>query len=140
MFESALQTALTGDTALALCLSSYGGAPAVFSESAPEDLAHDATYITYRIDKQDGGHLAVDSFTVYIDVWAYAEGRATARAAVQCIDELLDYQELTGHTRYHKIRFFRYSGGPVPESDPRGYHYNIQFTARAGRRAWCENL
>jgi len=140
MFESALQSALIGDSTLAACLSTYGSGPAVFSEQAPEDLSFEATYITYRIDKQQGGHLVADRFTVYIDIWAYGEKRTTGRAAAQAIDNLLDYQVLTGHARYHKIRFFRESGGPVPESDPRGWHYNIVFTARAGRRAWSENL
>jgi len=140
MFEAALLSRLAADTTLTEKLSTYGSAPAIFSEQAPEDVSINDTYITFYINKSDGGHPAVDSFLVTLDVWAYTENRANGRAIVQRLDEVLDRAELMTSTRYHCIRLFRASGGPVQDTDPRSYHYNLQFEARAGRMAWAKNL
>jgi len=140
MFEAALLSRLAADTTLTGYLSTYGSAPAIFSEQAPEDVSINDTYITFYINKSDGGNPAVDSFIITLDVWAYTENRATGRAVVQRLDEVLDRAELMTSTRYHCIRLFRASGGPVLDTDPRSYHYNVQFEARAGRMAWAKNL
>jgi len=140
MFEAALLSRLTSDSTLTGYLSAYGGAPAIFSEQAPEDVSINDTYMTFYINKGDGGSPVVDSFMITLDVWAYTENRANGRAIVQRLDELLDQAELTTSTRYHCVRLFRASGGPVQDTDPRSYHYNVQFEARAGRMAWAKNL
>jgi hypothetical protein len=137
MFESSLHAALVADTEVTGHVSTYGSRPAIFSDFAPEGAQK--PYITFRITESDSGHPAIKQFMVYVDYWDYNKSRTDAREAVQAIEFALDRTELE-HDRYKCIRLFWYSAGMVDEEDPREIHHNTMFIARAGRKAWADQL
>jgi len=137
MFEAALQARIASDGQLATLLSTYEGAPAIFSEEAPEEAVE--PYIVYSISRQAVDHPAVEQFNVYVDYFDNQKSRANSRKAAQRIEFVLDQVTLTSD-RYDTIRLFYESAGPVPDPDPRVIHYNFQFSARAGRKAWAQQL
>ena len=137
MFESAILAALSEDVTLASYVSTYGGSPAVFSEHAPEGA--EMPYITFRIERDTTEALPVQAFSVFVDFWDYNKSRVNARAASERIEFLLDNKQFD-HARYSNIRLFRFSAGPVEDSDPRSIHYNHLFSARAGRKKWAQQI
>jgi hypothetical protein len=137
MIESALQLALASDGALAALVSTYQGNPAIFSEDAPEDAV--LPYIVYSVSRLAADHPAAEQFNVYVDYYDNGKSRANSRKAAQRIEFCLD-QKTLANDRYDSIRVFYESAGPVPDPDPRVIHYNLQFTARAGRKAWAQQL
>ena len=74
-----------------------------------------------------------------IDFWSFDTTRVKAREASERIEYLLDNKQFT-HERYSSIRIWFFSGGWVEEEDPRAIHYNQQFTVRACRKKWIDNL
>jgi hypothetical protein len=137
MIESAIYNRLTTDGALAGYLSTYQGAPAIFSEDAPDGV--EMPFVVYSINRMAADHPAVEMFNVYVNYFDTQKSRANSRKAGQRIEFLLDQVTLTSD-RYDNIRVFFSSGGPVPDPDPRVIHYNMQFEARAGRKAWAQQL
>lgn len=139
MFEASIITYLTEDNTLTGYLSSFNGSPAIFTESAPEEVSINDTYITFYIDDQETDNIIVNRFSVYFDIWSYGESRAKVRNIASRIVYLLGHKHLQSD-RFDTIRFFRFSGGPVLEQDPRSIHYNLQMTARAGRKEWADQF
>lgn len=137
MFDAALLTKLASDGALAGYLSTYMGQPAIFSEDAPDAAVE--PYLVFTITRLAADYPAVDTFNIFVDYFNRDTSRVDARKAMQRVEFLLDQVNLTSD-RYDTIRVFYYSEGPVPDPDPRVIHRNIQFTARAGRKAWCQQL
>jgi len=135
MFESALITKLAADDILAYYLTEYSGAPAIFSDLAPEDAV--MPYAVVRIIRNSNECPAVQEFTVYVDYFDYDNSAVNSRKAAERIELILDRVHLE-HAKYKTIRMFFFSGGPVIEPDPRAIHYNLQFTARAGRINFCD--
>jgi hypothetical protein len=85
-------------------------------------------------------HPAAEQFNVYVDFYDNDKSRSNSRKAAQRVEFILDQTTLTTDSRYDTIRFFFESGGPVPDPDPRIIHYNLQFSARAGRKAWAQQI
>lgn len=139
MFEAELLTFLNTDVTLTGYLSTFNGAPAIFSVSAPEEISFDNTYMTFYIDEQETDNIIVDRFSVYFDIWARGESRVSVRKIASRLIYLLDHQHLQS-ARFNTIRFFRFSGSSVPEDDTRNIHYNLQMTARAGRKEWADQF
>jgi hypothetical protein len=137
MFESSLLTALKSDNDLVRLISKYNGEPSIFCEAVPEGVA--LPYITFSISRYEADSLAVDKFNIYVDFWDRSPSSANARLASQRIEFILDCKTLQ-HDRYDSIRIYHSSGTNVPELNPEEIHYNLQFMARAGRKAWCEQL
>jgi hypothetical protein len=137
MFESALHAALVADTTITGLVTTFASRPAIFGDFAPEGA--EKPYVTFRITESDSGHPALKQFMVYVDFWDYNKSRTNARAAAQAIEFALDRTELS-HARYANIRMFWYSAGMVDEEDPREIHHNTMFVARAGRKAWADQL
>lgn len=140
MFEAALLKKLSSDGALAGYLSTYAGAPAIFSEMAPDGVIE--PYLVYTISRSSDENLAVMAFNVYVDIFTRDVSRTGERAASQRVEFLLDhvvFDDVAGG-RFDNIRTFFYSAGSVPEGDSRKAHYNMQFTARAGRKAWAAQI
>ena len=137
MFDSSLHTALSGCTGLTAYLTTYQSRPAIFADLAPENAVK--MYVVFSIQKSTSDHPSVDEFSVMIDIFDRGTSKKNLKAAAFEIEKLLDQKTLT-HPRFYKIRFFRFSAGPVPELDPRDIHYNIQFSARADRYGWMQTL
>lgn len=137
MFESTILQTLQADFALTSYVTTYADLPAIFEKSAPEGAKK--PYITFRIDRRSSSHPAIAGFTLYVDYWDYGASRAKARKASERIELLLD-QKYFEHERYSKIRVSFFSGGMVDEDDPLVIHYNQQFSVRACRKNWCEQL
>ena len=137
MFEDALHSRLSADANIQAVVSTYQGAPAIFSDVAPEEA--ERPYITFTIERNINDMIALCEFTVDVDYWAYGDSRVDARAAVEYIEFSLDIAQLS-NARYDKIRFYTPSSGPVNENDPRAIHYNVQFDVRASRKKWMGQL
>jgi hypothetical protein len=137
MFESSLITKLAADVPLQDYLETYGGAPAIFSDLAPENAV--MPYAVVRIIRSSNDCPAIQEFTVYVDYFDYDKSAVNSRKAAERIELILGRCELE-HARYKCIRIFFFSGGPVLEPDPRSIHYNLQFTARAGRINFSEYI
>lgn len=136
MIEDALYTAITGDANITALLSTYNSAPAVFNRFAPESA--DTIYIVYRADSTSVD-LALDRFNVYIDVYDYGPSSVAVQNVVEKVENLLDISRLTSD-RYSSIRFRKFSAGFVDETDLRSMHYNTQYTVRASRKKWINQL
>jgi hypothetical protein len=145
MFEASLQKLLVADGTLALYLSTFEGAPAIFSELAPEGAIKQ--FITYRISRIIAtDYVATEAFSVFVDYYDKGSSRANSRKAAQRIEFILDQKYILDDARYNTIRLSYESAGPVSGSpitttvDAREIHYNLQFSARAGRQAWANQI
>jgi hypothetical protein len=137
MFEQALLDKLKTSKTLCDYVSAYAGQPSIFSDSAPEMV--DFPYVVFRIQTKSTDTPALHSFSIFIDLFDYDKSRAKTRTAAETIEYLLDEKILTSE-RYDNIRCFYFSGGFTAEEDPRANHYNMQFSARAGRKKWANQL
>lgn len=137
MFESALLQVLKNDANLVTLVSTYSGAPAIFSESAPETAT--LPYIVFRITRSMDNYPAIQKFNVYIDYFNYGVSAVQSRQVAEIIEIILDHTVLQ-HERYGAIRIFFFSGATVNETDPRAVHYNLMFEARAGRINICKKF
>lgn len=138
MFETTLLPVLKNDATLAALVSSYKSAAAVFSDCAPE--AAELPFAETIIQENSVGDSVVASFLVQIDYYTQATSGKNARAFCQRVIELLDGAQIDSDARYHKIRLF-ISSGPlkIEEGDPRDIHYQVTFSARAGRKKYIES-
>jgi hypothetical protein len=137
MIESIIISTLAADTALAAILTTYEGAPAIFSEEAPENA--EEPNVTISLTRANGPDPTIQLFTLNVDYWDYGKSRADSRTAAERIEFVLDRADLE-HARYSSIRCFFASGGPLTETNPRAIHYNLQFEVRAFRKKWMEQL
>jgi hypothetical protein len=138
MFEVVLQSVLATDSVLTGLVSVFNGAPSVFSEEVPESVS--TPYIVHSISRRaDSNTAALEDFTINVDYYDRTKtsgaSRERSRSAAQRIEFLLD-NTVHNSSRYDSIRIMFESGGPTPDADPRDVHYNLQFSARAGRKAW----
>lgn len=135
MFEKELLDILQGDTVLAAYVSTYGtqNKPAIFSDFAPENA--NMPYIVFKISYWNNLDVVVHRFSVIIDYFDYEKSAVNSRTAAFRIQYLLDRRKIDS-VRYGGIRFFLFGSGAVIEDDPRAIHYNLEFEARAGRKAW----
>lgn len=141
MFESALLAKLQADTTLVSYVSSFTTGvtttKSIFAEYAPENSV--LPYIVFKISPSRTDNLAVKEFNVYVDYYDYNKSRSNCQKAAERIEFVLDRCTLQ-HARFNYIRMFYFSGGFVEEEDPRAIHYNILFSARAGRKKWIDQL
>lgn len=127
------------DSALKARVTKYANEPAIFSELAPKAAIE--PYVTINLSRnQTSGDLVLHDFILMVDFWGTDTTRVKTREASERIEFLLDNKQFDTDTRYHKIRIWFFSGGWVEEDDPRAIHYNQQFTVRASRMKWIENL
>jgi hypothetical protein len=138
MFEKSLQTILRNDPVLAGYVGTFGAdsSPSIFSEFAPEGAAF--PYIVFKISYRSDNDVAIHRFTVDIDYYDMQKSAADSRNAATRIMFLLDHTKIDSD-RYGAIRLFFFGGGSVIEDDPRAIHYNMEFDARAGRKAWADS-
>jgi hypothetical protein len=136
MFESSLLNALKSDGELAKLVSVYENSPSIFCLTAPEKVPN--PYITFTVSKY-GVDASIDRFNIFVDIWDYSMSSAVVTAISQRVEFLLD-QKVLQHERFDTIRIFRESAGLVPETDVKEIHLNMQFSARAGRKAWMQQI
>jgi hypothetical protein len=138
MFEASLLPILKNDSVIAEYVSVYNSAAAVFSDVAPEDA--ELPFAETTIQENAVGDSVVASFIVSVDYYVHDESGANARKFCERVIELLDGHQIDNDLRYHKIRLF-ISSGPqrIDEGDPRDVHYQVQFSARAGRKKYIES-
>lgn len=137
MFESALLPVLQNDATLSALVDMFKGRPAVFSDMAPESAPK--RYVLFTIARAASGADPVQTFKINVDYFDHDVSGVDGRAAAGRIEMLLDGLQID-HARYSKIRIKFFSGGPVPETDPRAIHQNLTFQARAGRIEYCEKM
>lgn len=141
MFESALLTKLSGDSVLASYVSDFvvngTTAPAIFAEFAPETAQ--MPYIVFRINQSSDEVLAIRQFSIFVDYYDYNKSASNSRKAAERVEFLLD-RSILEHERYNCIRLFFFAGSSIQEEDPRSIHYNLQFTARGGRKKWVDEI
>lgn len=138
MIESTIINALKADTVLRAKISRYAGGYAVFSRLAPE--AAKLPYVTINLTRtQTPGDLILHDFILMVDYWDVGTSIKNAGEASERIEYIFDNKQFT-HSRYSSIRIWFFSGGWVEDEDPRTIHYNQQFTVRACRKKWIDNL
>ena len=133
MIEIPILNALLSDSTLVDLLSTFNGAPAIFSENAPETA--EKPYAIIRCLRNSKEYSVIQNFTIFVDTYDFDESRVNSREAAERIEFVLDEKIFTS-TRYSEIRVDEQGGGPIPEADPRDVHYNSQFQARAIRCKW----
>lgn len=137
MIESAIISVLKADPELVALLSTHNSEPAIFSEFAPEDA--EFPYIVLNVSRSNDEFPGLHAFTIMVDYFDYDVSRKNSRIAAERIEFLLD-RAILQHERYDSIRISFFAGSPIPEDDPRSVHYNVQFSARAGRKKWMSQL
>lgn len=137
MFESAIYNALRADTELLKYVSRFRSIPAIFADQAPEGAK--MPYIVFRIRRSNDEAVPVQKFSIYIDYYDHGKSAVNSRKAAERIEFVLDRAELD-HERYSNIRVFFFDGAPMDDTDPRIIRYNMQFSARAGRKKWIDQL
>lgn len=137
MFESAVLSVLQADPELAALVTKYANLPAIFSDAAPEKAT--MPYVVFQIDRISSNNLPIAQFSLYVDYWDYGTSKAKARNAAERIEFILDRKVLE-HERYSTIRVSFFSGGVVEAEDPKEIHYNLQFSVRASRKKWMEEI
>jgi hypothetical protein len=138
MIEASIITALKADAVLTTYVSTYGGSPAIFSEEAPEDANDPYITISLRRNASEDDSV-IQIFNLYVDYWDNSISRANSRAAAERIEFVLDHNTFDD-SRYSGARCRFFSAGPVDEEDPRAIHHNLQFTIRAARKKWMQQL
>jgi hypothetical protein len=134
MIESTVINKMLADDTLCDMLATYGGDPAIFSDAAPENCERPLLIVSVGESIADGAHEVME-FSISIDFFDTGSSRTVSRNAAERIIFALDDQKLE-HERYGDIRINYFSGGPVPDDDPREIHHNLQFTARGTRMKW----
>ena len=138
MIEKTIIDVLKADPVLKSRVTRYNSTPAVFSELAPEQAK--TPYVTIDLTRsKSSGDLILHDFILMVDFWDYGTSRKKAREASERIEYLFDNKQFN-HERYSKIRIWWFSGGWVVEEDLRAIHYNQQFSVRACRKKWIDQL
>jgi len=138
MIESTIISALKADTVLKTKVTLYSGSPAIFNRLAPEQAK--MPYVTIDITRSPTpGELILHNFILMVDYWDSGTSTKKASEASERIEYILDNKQFT-HARYTSIRIWFFSGGWVEDGDPRTIHYNQQFSVRACRKKWIDNL
>jgi len=138
MIESSILNALKADATLVSLVTKYNGLAAIFSELAPESAK--TPYVTFNLTRtQTSGDIILHDFVLMVNFWSVGSSRTKARQASERIEYIFDNKQFT-HARYSSIRIWFFSGGWVEDDDPRVIHYNQQFTVRACRKKWIDNL
>ena len=138
MFETSLTTLLKSDSTLIADLSTYEDSPSIFPNKAPRKV--EFNYVVFSIHGTGTEDSVIESFNIMVNFFGYDLSGVVARRATRRIIELLDRTHLD-HSYYDNIRIFAAGGiDYVETNDLRAQHYNIRFTARAGRSGWMSNL
>ncbi|GAG27039.1 unnamed protein product, partial [marine sediment metagenome] len=138
MIEKTIIDALKPDPVLKTKVTLYAGEAAIFSRLAPEQAKQ--PYITVNITRsQTIGDLVLHDFILMVDYWDYGTSTKKAGEASERIEYIFDNKQFD-HERYSSIRIWFFSGGWVSEEDPRAIHYNQQFSVRACRKKWINQL
>lgn len=138
MIESTIIDALKADATLRTKISRYDKGYAIFSRLAPE--AAKLPYVTINLTRtQTSGDIVLHDFILMIDYWDFGTSTKRAGEASERIEYIFDNKQFT-HTRYSSIRIWFFSGGWVEDEDPRTIHYNQQFSVRACRKKWIDQL
>lgn len=137
MIEQIIIDTLKTDAALLQQLSTYKGCPAIFSDSAPQDAI--LPYLVLTVSRNRGDDSAIQLFNIMIDYFDSGKSRIKSRFAIERIEFTLDNKILKSD-RFDSIRTMYFADSSVPHDDPTDIHHNIQFTARAGRKKWMQQL
>jgi len=141
MFEGSLITFLSADSALVSKLSAFEGAPAIFSNAAPQRA--ELPYIVFDIDKNAVENLAASGFDIIMDIYDRVESGKVIREIAERIEFVCDREVIAigGDTdadpRFGQIRLFYEDGREVENSDVKVRHYVLRLSARAGRKKWA---
>lgn len=137
MFEAELYKVLSSEKQIISLIQNYRGKPAIFAGGVPGDA--DLPYIAFDIAPSIAASPETMKFNIMIDYWERGQSRANAAQIAQLIENLLDMKALESE-RYSCVRFFIFRSSFIPDPDPRVIHYNLQFTARAGRKTFINSL
>lgn len=120
-------------------LSTFNFSPAIFANVAPQEA--ERTYIVLDAQKNEAetGNLPWDIFLIDIDIYYDGISALDVERLTLNIEFSLDRAVLNSDT-YKTIRIYRESNGYVEKNDIRVGHYNQQFTIRAARWAWMQQL
>jgi len=138
MIESVIINALKADATLKTKVTLYNGEAAIFTRLAPE--AAKLPYVTINLTRsQTIGDIVLHDFILMVDYWDYGTSTKKANEASERIEYIFDNKQFT-HARYSSIRIWLFSGGWVEDEDPRSIHYNQQFSVRACRKKWIDQI
>jgi hypothetical protein len=136
MFEKSLKDFLAGDPNITGLISSFEGAPAIFTSAAPQKAV--LPYIVFDINKFAPENLAASAFSVALDLYAYNESAKDLRQLATYIEYRCDRKILPEtDPRFGHIRLFYEDGREVENSDVKIKHYVVTLSARAGRKQWA---
>lgn len=129
MFEAEILGILQSDIELTSIVSTYAGAPAIFSNDAPQEA--ELPFVVFRIDGNSRID-AIQNFSIWIDYFDFYNSRVNARTAMRRIQYDLDGKRLQP-TNYTDIRIWLNSGPTwiTATEDVRDVHFNLQFIVRA---------
>ena len=138
MFEASLISLLAGDSALQTLLATFEGAPAIFTNVAPQKAIR--PYIVFDIDKLSVENLAASGFTIDLHTYIRVESGKEMREIATRITYVCDRVVLDNDTRFGQIRLFWESGREIENSDIKIRHYVTTLSARAGRKEWAAQI
>lgn len=138
MFEASLIALLAADGDLVALLSTFEGAPAIFSSAAPQKA--DRPYIVFDIDKLAVENLAASGFLVVLDIFIRKESGKDMRDIATRITYVCDRAIMDNDARFGQIRLFYEDGREVENDDIKIRHYVVTLSARAGRKQWAAQL
>jgi len=136
VFEGSFITLLAADAALVSLLSTFEGAPAIFSSAAPQRA--ELPYVVFDIDKNAVENLAASDFDIVLDLWNRIESGKENREIAERIEFVCDREEIKTDVRFGTIRLFYEDGREVENDDVKIRHYVVRLSARAGRKKWAE--
>ena len=121
-----------------IVLSVYGSGKAIFSEFAPKGVKTPYLVITVTEDESIDSP-EITGCIIMVDYYDANTSRVMARKTILALKHLFKLCQFSTD-EYDTVRMSYFSGGVVPEGDDSFYHHNLQFQARAGNKAWCEQL
>lgn len=135
--ESAVITHLRSVTNVTQYVSTFSGAPAIFSDEAPQQAS--GIYVVLNVNRISTDNLGVDSFLIDIDIYGGRNESVSIRALTLAIEFALD-RDILDCDNYKTIRFYAETEGFIDNRDIQIKHYNMQFSARGSRYAWMQQL
>ena len=139
MIEDVIVEQLRNDGTIAGILSTYNGDPAVFSETAPEDVDRDGPYMVVVVRVFPAPDYVIDQFDIFVHYFQRGTSRAKAREVSFRVEAIFDPNTFQNDV-YADIRFYRRHGDFLPEPDPLEIHYVKQLSARGSRKKWMQQL
>ena len=140
MFESSFYNLLNSDYEITSRLSTFGGAPSIFADYAPEEGDQCGPYIVFAIEENDSDSLIIDTFFIDVDIYGLRSAAKTVREVVEHVRRVCDRAIINGDDRFSTIRLYRDSNEIIYETDSKLTHYIVRLQARATRKKWADQI